>query len=243
MTHRQAHRGPAPQDARLFGPRRIPDLRAAAHDLCWLLDREYAARSALELVGNRYSLTARQRMALSRFACSAEEARNRGKRKVELAHLADQELWIDGFNVLTLLETAAGGGLVLRARDGCCRDIAGIHRRHRRVDETIPAVRLVGDAAQRWGIGCCRFWLDEPISNSARLKQLILEVARESGWNMTVDLAFNPDHVLAETAHAIATSDGAVLDRCRRWVDLVGWIVAEHLPAAWVVDFGTAPPG
>lgn len=56
MTRHQTHRGPAPQDERLFAARQIPALRAAVSDLCWLLDDGYAARSAVELVGNRYTL-------------------------------------------------------------------------------------------------------------------------------------------------------------------------------------------
>ncbi len=52
VTRHQTHRGLAPQDERLFAARQLPALRAAAADLCWLLDHGYAARSALELVGN-----------------------------------------------------------------------------------------------------------------------------------------------------------------------------------------------
>ncbi|HZI33099.1 MAG TPA: DUF434 domain-containing protein, partial [Candidatus Binatia bacterium] len=76
MSH-QAHRGSASQDKRLFAPSQLPKLCAAAADLCWLLDRDYAPRSALELVGNRHSLVTRQRMALSRYACSENDARHR----------------------------------------------------------------------------------------------------------------------------------------------------------------------
>lgn len=97
MKHHQTHRGPAPKDARLFAERQLPALRAAANDLCWLLDRDYASRSALELVGNRYSLTTRQRMAVSRYACAASELEQRRQRNVEPTALGGQELWLDGY--------------------------------------------------------------------------------------------------------------------------------------------------
>src|SRR5881296_3182187 len=115
----QAHRGPASQDGRLFAPERLPGLRAAAADFCWLLDRDYAPRSALELVGNRYSLAARQRMAISRYACSDVDVKRREERCMEFKQLRGQELWIDGYNVLTLIESALSGGVVLPCRDGC----------------------------------------------------------------------------------------------------------------------------
>ena len=75
----QMHRGPAPMDERLFHARQLPTLRAAAADLCWLLDHGYASNSATELVGNRYNLASRQRMAVSRCACPAG-TRGRGCR-------------------------------------------------------------------------------------------------------------------------------------------------------------------
>ncbi|HSH16835.1 MAG TPA: DUF434 domain-containing protein [Verrucomicrobiae bacterium] len=211
-------------------------MRAATHDLCWLLDHGYATRSALELVGNRHGLTSRQRMAVSRCACSLEDARLREKLRVEPGQLRGEELWIDGYNVLTVLESALGGGVVLLGRDGCCRDIAGIHRRYRKVSETVPVLRLIGETAALWGISLCHWWLDKPVSSSGRLKQLILATAQEHGWNMAVDLSFSPDHVLSHTDHVIATSDGIVLDRCRRWVNLTRLILKERVPRARVLE-------
>jgi hypothetical protein len=233
----QTHRGPAPQDARLFTDRQLAKLRAAASDLCWLLDRGYALRSSVELVGNRHALARRQRMALSRYACSHQAAQHRRELETQPAQLRGQELWLDGFNVLTILESALAGAIVLRGRDGCYRDIAGLHRRHRKTQETIPVLRLVGEVTAAWGISRCRWWLDQPVSNSGRLKTLIRQVADDAGWTMDVELTFSPDHVLARTEEVIATSDGIVLDRCRRWVNLVGRIITERLPQTRLLDF------
>src|ERR1039457_4971574 len=77
MARNQSHRGPAPKDEKLFGPRQLPALRAATQDLCWLLDHGYASHSAIELVGNRHNLTSRQRMAVGRCACSRDAAAQR----------------------------------------------------------------------------------------------------------------------------------------------------------------------
>jgi hypothetical protein len=236
----QIHRGAAPKDERLFAADQIGVMRTAAIDLCWLLDRDYAARSAIELVGNRYNLVSRQRMALSRYACSVEDVQRRMERRVEPAEARGQELWLDGYNILTVLESALAGGVVLPGRDGCCRDIAGIHRRYRKVNETNPALKLVGEKVSALGVSLCRWLLDQPVSNSGRLKTLILETARNAGWKMDVELTFSPDHLLARTNHIIATSDGIVLDRCRRWVNLARLIIAERIPGARIVDLSAA---
>lgn len=232
----QTHRGPASKDEKLFGARQLPALRAAGRDLCWLLDHGYASHSATELVGNRHNLTSRQRTAVSRCACSHDAAKQRRHRQVAPAELRGRELWLDGYNVLTLLESALSGGVVLLSRDGCCRDIAGIHRRYRKVNETGPGLRLIGETVADWGVACCRWWLDTPVSNSGRLKNFIGEIAAAAGWNMPVELAFNPDRVLWEGDCVVATSDSVVLDRCRQWVNLAREIIMARIPNARLVD-------
>ena len=141
--------------------------------------------------------------------------------------------------MLTLIESALGGGVVLLCRDGCCRDIAGIHRRYRKVSETIPALQLVGETQWRPSArNVCRWWLDKPVSNSGRLKTLILRNGqRANGWNMEVELVFSPDHELSHTENPMATSDGIVLDRCRAWVNLARHIIdGNAIPNANMVD-------
>lgn len=224
-------------DDRLFRADQLPTLRAAANDLCWLLDHGYASNSATELVGNRYNLAARQRMAVSRCVCSAGDAQQRRRLQLVPEAVRGRELWLDGYNVLTILESALAGGVVLLGRDGCCRDIAGIHRRYRKVNETVPGLRLVGETAAAWGVTCCRWWLDKPVSNSGRLKKLIHEQAKAAGWNMAVELDFNPDRVLYESGQVIATSDGVVLDRCQHWINLTREIITERIQKAWLLDF------
>ena len=175
-------------------------------------------------------------MALSRYACSETNARHRRERRLDLIALHGRELWIDGYNVLTLVESALGGGIVLLCRDTCCRDIAGIHRRYRKVNETMPALQLVGETVAAWKVSACRWILDKPVSNSGRLKALILDTAKTNGWNMDVELAFSPDHILSRTQNVVASSDGIILDRCATWVNLVREVIIERVPAARVVD-------
>lgn len=236
---RQTHRGPAPGDAELFSDANLPALRVAHADLCWLLDRGYASRSSLELVGNRYNLTERQRMALTRCACSADDAAVREQKRIDPSQLRGRELWIDGYNLLTILESALAGGIVLLGRDRCCRDIAGIHRRYKKVSETVAALHLIGETASAWGVVCCRWWLDKPISNSGRLKALILETAAAAAWNVSVELAFSPDHVLSQTQHAIASSDGIILERCHQWVNLAYEIISQKIQSARIIDLSS----
>lgn len=242
MSKKPAHRGTAPEDGELFEARHQSALRAAMHDLCWLLDRDYALNSAVELVGNRYQLTARQRLALKRCACTAPARADRLARQQPLEAMAGKTLLLDGFNVLLAVEVALSGGVILRGRDGCFRDVAGIHAHYHRVEETLPALRLIADVTRQFDVAECHWYLDRPVSNSGRLKRLMLDLAAAEQWPWQVELVFNPDHVLSVTEHLVASADSAVLDRCRQWVNLAGWIIQHHTPAAKVLDWWEPPP-
>ena len=58
---------------------------------------------------------------------------------------AGQRIAIDGYNVLITIEAAMSGGCIFKARDGCLRDLASIHGTYRKVNETIPALQLIGE--------------------------------------------------------------------------------------------------
>jgi hypothetical protein len=204
-------------------------------DLSWLQGRGYATESALELVGNRYQLTSRQRLAVMRAACSeAALARRLSSQVVEPP--PGSELLVDGYNVLTVLESALAGGVVLLARDGCCRDMASLHGTWRRVAETGPALLLAGEVLELLQVSRAVWFLDQPVSNSGRLAARILEAAAARGWDWQVRLELNPDPVLARSPGLVASADSWILDRCQSWLNLGALAIALRVPSAWMVD-------
>jgi len=144
MPDTRIHRGPHPDDAMLFAPEMLPRLREAVADFSMLLTKGYADKSALKLVGDRFSLTQRQRLAVMRSSCSDQQLQRRLQHLVPVEALAGRPIAIDGYNLLITLEAALSGGLIFRGRDGCFRDLASIHGTYRKVEETVPAVRLIG---------------------------------------------------------------------------------------------------
>jgi hypothetical protein len=213
-------------------------LRQATSDLCWLLDHGYGIGSATELVGDRYHLTRRQRIAIARCACSKAAKERRQTHCVGSAQLRGQELWLDGLNVLTAIETALGGGVILIGKDGCCRDVAGVYSRYHKVEETVPALHAIGQMAAQYAVSRCRWLLDSPVNNSGRLKEIIQQVAADTGWSWEVELVMNPDRVLCATDQVVSSSDHAILDRCQSWFNLARQVIADKVPAAHVVDLG-----
>lgn len=224
---------------------RTEALRRATSDLSWLLSRGYASPSALKLCGDRYALTERQRRAVSGAACSEATRERRRAKQVGLdgeRPLPGDELWVDGFNVLLTLEVALGGGVVISCRDGCFRDIASVHGTYRRVYETVPAVRLLTEELVRIGVPRVCVFLDAPVSNSGRLAEICRrewETTPTSGIHFDVRLVRDPDAELAQGGHLVATADGAVLDRCRSWINLAREVVSRRVPTAFVVDLAS----
>ena len=236
MPDKRIHRGPHPADENLFAPGEIPNLQAAVADFSLLLTKGYAEKSALKLVGDRFSLTERQRLAIMRNSCSDQQLISRRQREVKITDLANQPISLDGYNVLITVEAAMSGGIIFKGRDGCFRDLASIHGTYRKVTETIPAVELIGNFLKEIGVPKAHWLLDSPVSNSGRLKTLIGELARKNDWDWDIELVLSPDAVLTRTDLTVATSDSVVLDACKRWVNLATEIIKTKLSSARIID-------
>jgi len=236
MPDKRTHRGPHPADAKLFAPAAVANLAAALADFSLLLTKGYAEKSTLKLVGDKFSLTQRQRLAIMRSACSDQQLVSRQQRCVLIKNLAAQPVTIDGYNVLITVEAAMSGAVVFKGRDGCFRDLASVHGTYRKVTETIPAVQLIGGFLKEINVIRVLWLLDSPVSNSGRLKTLIAELARKSEWNWEIQLLASPDSELIKTTDVVVSSDSVVLNGCKRWVNLARAIIEEKLPNAHLVD-------
>lgn len=234
MPDRRSHRGPHPGDRERFAEAALPALRTACADLAWLLARGYGEKAALQIVGDRFALDARQRQAVRRATSTTAQRTGRAARMLPPAALHGARLWIDGFNVLTTVEAALSGGVVLACQDGCYRDLASMHGTWRRVAETGVAAERVGELLAGCDIAAAVWLLDQPVGNSGRLAALLRRLAAQRSWPWQVELSPNPDRQLRAASEPIATADSAVLDADVRWVDLARQVVAG-MADAWVI--------
>lgn len=242
MPDRRKHRGPHQADPQLFTEATLPRLRQAVSDLSWLLERGYRDPSALKLVGDRHGLRQRQREAVRRAACSdaMREVHARGFVPLEEGSLASRPVSIDGFNCVVTVEAALSGGVILRCRDGRLRDIASVHGSYRKVSETESAATLLGGQLARAGAGPATWYLDSPVSNSGRLRSLLLDLAERRGWDWSVELVTDPDVILRESTEVCATNDGGILDVGVPSIDLPAAAIAAGVPGVWLVDLATS---
>lgn len=236
MTDKRQHRGAHPEDEKLFAPEKVYLLRKATEELSWLLSHGYAIKSALKLVGDRHNLKERQRLAVSRAACSDDSLRGRRGRCLAVHNIKDKSLIIDGFNLIITIEAALSSGVLLLCRDDCIRDLSSVHGSYRSVQETETAIRLVAETFATLQPESVRWLLDSPISNSGRLAQQLRTQAQENGWNWKVETVFNPDAEILSSNDIAVTSDSLILDGVQRWINFNDYIIRRFLPDARIVD-------
>ena len=134
-------------------------------------------------------------------------------------------------------------GVPVNARDGALRDMASMHGSYRKVEETAPALRLIGLTLAQLQASDALWLLDRPVSNSGRLKKIIEECAAAHDWRWRVELVHDPDMELAQSEEIVATADSGILDLCGRWFNLARETVQRHVPEKWVLDFASKPDG
>ncbi|KAA2217640.1 DUF434 domain-containing protein [Chryseobacterium sediminis] len=229
MSMNNRNRGKNTGDDTLFGSeKQISKLKLGVEDMRYLLTREYPEKAASELVGNRYRLKTRQIQALRGASASDSQLYNRGLKHVETSDLKGKTVYLDGFNVLILLESLLSEAYIFEGLDGCFRDLSGVHGTYKRVNQTLRAVELVAAFYRKNQLNKLVWIFDKPVSNSGRIKQIILEFAEQHQLNWEGDLQYNPDKFLAESSEIVISSDAWILDHCKEWFNLIGYLIREE---------------
>ena len=192
--------------------------------------------SALKLVGDRHGLRERQRLAVSRCACSDQDRQRRKDHCVSLEQLRNQQVIVDGFNLIITVEAALSGGLLLIGVDDCIRDLSSVHGSYRSVEETDRAISIIGDALQTFAPASVLWLLDRPVSNSGRLATKIAGLAAHNNWPWSVEVVFNPDSAMIASPAVAITSDSSILNGVDRWADLKSHLLTYEIPGAWMID-------
>lgn len=237
---RRRHRGPHPLDHQLFSEAAVPVLARAVRDLSWLKTRGYSDASAMKLVGDRYQLRQRQRVAVGRCACSDSAKQARASRERAVEGIAGQPILIDGLNVITTIEVALSGGALFIGRDRCLRDMASFHGSYRLVEETERAVAILVDLVDAMSPSSAKLYIDRPVSNSGRLAEVVRRLASKRGSMLQAETADRVDEALQASSAVVATADSRILDACSAWVSLARAAVEANraeLEPLWLLDF------
>lgn len=232
-TRKIVKRGYVPSDQKEFTGIQLEHLKDAAKDTRYLLDRGYAMKNATTFVGNHYMFSERQRLALARSISCNTDVQKRKKKMLEKG-TEGMTVHVDGFNTIISLEVALSGSLLFHCCDGTIRDLAGLRGTYRIIDKTEQAVRLIFEQLKKIEISEAVFYLDAPVSNSGRLKSLILEIADGYDFDVSVEIINDVDRVL-EKLSGVISGDAIILNKCKSWINLVSAIVSD-LPDVWVIE-------
>lgn len=223
-------RGYEPKDAIEFGAKAAQKLNAAAEELYFLLNRGYDVKSASTFIGNHYLLSERQRLALARILSSEKALQVRREKELQKA---PETLVFDGFNTIITLEVALSGSLLLEGMDKTIRDLAGLRGTYRIVDKTQRAVDLILERLKMLEVKHALFYLDKQVSNSGRLRALLLERAESYSTQVDVELHTQVDSQLSGLEHVV-TTDAIILDKCKSWYNFNAEVIRESIPDAWI---------
>ena len=236
MSNKSVRRGYNPNDYRWFSKEAICLLKTAEEDVVWLMDRGYKQDAAITFVANHYLLSERQRLALKRASASSCQNIIRSGKMLPLEEAENKCLNIDGFNLIITLEVALSKSPIILGSDNVMRDLAGLRGTYRLIEQTDRSLELIGECFKEFSVPEAFFYLDEPVSNSGRLKIKIQDHARNWGIPVHVELVHNADFVLS-SMERVVTSDSIILDKCISWFNLSEKIIREYIKDAWIVDF------
>jgi hypothetical protein len=205
-----------------------PSLHKSAEDLRYLLNRAYSRKAALELVGNRYQLNADERHLLHRGVFSNKESEGRKSKTIPLYKIRNQDLAVDGYNVIITIESALSGKPLILGDDGFIRDISGLSGDFKNSKTTDQALQLIFDALRKTTPRNTLFLFDAPISKSGALAQEVRNRMKQEGLPGDAQAIKVPEKILIGFSGVVATSDTAIIDRSKKAVDLAGTILKHQ---------------
>ena len=213
-----AKRGYVPDDERNFAPKALEKMRAASRHILYLINEGYNIEHAYTFVGNHFVLSERQRLAIARSISTTEQLTAR--RAKEKTAISGEEVWIDGFNTIITLEVMLSDSILFACMDGTIRDLAAMRGSYRLIPETEGAVRMLLDELVEMGAAKAHILLDEPISNSGRLKSFIAEMGEGCPFDLDIQILKQVDSTLWDKENVI-TADAIILDHCKSWLNLM----------------------
>ena len=222
-----AKRGYVPEDERNFSAEALEILRTASGHISYLINEGYDLKQASVFVGNHFLLSERQRLAIMRSLATDSQLRLRREKLVDFSAISEREVWIDGFNTIITLEVFFSDSILLSCMDGTIRDLAALRGTYRLIPETDKAIRLMCSLLQEAGVRKVNILLDQPVSNSGRLKAKIADIAQSNCFDLDIQVRKDVDRALYDKENVI-TSDSVILDHCISWVNLMDVCIKKY---------------
>lgn len=207
----------------------------AITDYFWLMEKKYPQKAILKLIGDRYKLTGTERSILYRGIFTSLECEARKEKLTQ--DISDTILHIDTYNVLITIGSYLNGNVLYVSNDNFLRDASEIHGKVFRTEVIDRAINLLFDFLKDKKVNEIIFYIDKPISHSAKLKQTLENNIAEFSLKAEAKLYQSPDHYLKKVQKGIiATSDSVIIDKSNvKIIDLAFSVLNYHFQPTFVI--------
>src|SRR4030042_2819968 len=207
------------------------DFESSAIDYLYLIEKRYSRKSSLKIVGDRYRLNSDQRSVLQRGVIKRKIAIERERKFVKEENLFFNCLVIDCYNVLITIISYLTGKFLYISNDGFLRDTSEAHSNIKKfsINTIVKAFYLLFEYIKELDLSEVIFFLDSPVSNSAKLSNKInslLDLNNLEGYAQVVRSA---DHYIINGSDGMAaTSDSVIIDKKMEVFDLAYHTLKYH---------------
>lgn len=231
--HKIVKRGYDEADEKSFKGEGLLKIKKASNDVKYLLNAGYKVKQATMFVANHYALTERERLVLARGVAADKDI---DARKAKLSNLENLDtVYIDGFNAIIPMESLLSGSVLFKCQDGAVRDLANLRGSYKIIDKTEGAIRLILSKLDDLKVKKAIINLDKPVSNSGRLKTMILKVSNDFNVDVKVNLLDAVDKSLYGKENVIS-GDCIVMDNALSIVPLYSLILDSFDGKKWIIE-------
>ncbi len=207
------------------------NLKEAANDLRYLLNRRYNRKSAIELVGNRWNLNHDERHILYRTVFSYDELKARTMNEVKIEEIKGKIVSIDTYNILITIESCLKGLLILAADDGYIRDISQVYNKFKPSIHTISIIQTIIKHIKPYQPKSVLFYLDQSISKSGELAAKIRNELERFKLEGNADTVPSSDQAVIANGEIVISNDRIVLENSVSHLNLISLIIEDLSPS------------
>jgi len=205
------------------------DLIEAARDLSYLLNRGYGRKTSLNMVTSRYKLSKIERLFLYRCIYPQDVSKARSSKVV--SDIKGLNIAVDGFNVLSTVQSALLSDTLVLSTDGFIRDLAATVRKVRVSPLMLSSLVIAASCLAKEEVNHTLFVYDSQVSKSLEICNLTKKILDGLGVNGRCILASRTDkYLMSFKDYVVSSSDSVILDRAEKLYDLGGRIALMEAP-------------
>lgn len=193
------------------------------------------------MVTSRYGLNSLERMLLYRSIFSREESSRRMRRKVPPEGISGEKLAIDGFNVVSTVQSSLIGDILVRGTDSFIRDLSAYVRKVRVSSTLISALTITAMYLRSLEPGEVTVVYDSQVSKSLTMSRMTARLLDRLGIRGKSMVVRKADSLLLNLhGWIIASSDSLILEKASGAFDLGGRIAVAVRPEK-IIDMSILP--